>query len=105
LDEAWRFLGSGSLKPLFGRIGNWLGKERGRVICIWFSFILILTPPIFGGGGWQVLANGDHSEGNLRGTEETFNPFAFAIVGAGIVVVGYFLYRIFSGSGRKEGDG
>lgn len=93
------------MKPLFGEIGNWLGKEMGRVICIWFSFILILAPPIFGGGGLQVFANGDHSEGQLRGTEETFNPVAFAIVGAGIVVVGYFLYRIFSGSGRKEDDG
>ncbi len=93
------------MKSLFGGIGNWLGKERGRVICIWFSSILILTPPIFAGGGWQVFANGDHSEGQLRGTEETFNPVAFVIVGAGLVVVGYFLYRIFSGSGRKEDDG
>ena len=92
------------MKPLLGGIGNWLGNERGRVICIWFYFIMILTLPTLCGYGWQVLANGDHSEGYLRETKETFNPVAFAIVGAGIVVVGYFLYRIFSGSCRKEDD-
>ena len=34
-----------------------------------------------------------------------FNLLVFRIGSGGLVVVGYFLYRIFSGSGKKRDDG
>ncbi|MFQ5852856.1 MAG: hypothetical protein ACE5JU_20035 [Candidatus Binatia bacterium] len=93
------------MKPLLDGRRNWLAKGRGRLICIWFFLVLFLTPPIFAGGVSQVFANEGDSGGYQQGIQETFNPVAFAIVSAGLVVVGYFMYRIFSGSGKKEGDG
>ena len=49
-----------------------------------------------------VFANGDHSDQHPH-TEQNFNPLAFALVSGGIVVVGYFMYRIFSGN-KKNSD-
>jgi len=48
-----------------------------------------------------VFANGDHSDQHPH-TEQSFNPLAFALVSGGLVVVGYFMYRIFSGSSKKN---
>lgn len=76
---------------------NGLSSGRIRVICTWFSLFLFLTPPIW------VFANGDHSDEHPH-AQQAFNPIAFALVSGGIVVVGYFLYRIFSGSGKKNTD-
>ncbi|MEE9611978.1 MAG: hypothetical protein V3W19_12035 [Desulfatiglandales bacterium] len=80
-----------------------IGKSTLAGICLYL--VLYLTSPIFGGGISLVFANGDHSDGLVKETEEVFNPLAFAIVSAGIVVVGYFMYRIFSGRGKKENGG
>ena len=55
--------------------------------------------------GSPVLANGDHSEESPRGAQHSFNPIAFALVSGGLVVVGYLMYRIFSGKGKKNGNG
>ena len=48
----------------------------------------------------EVLANGDHGDDVAGGMH--FNPIAFGIVTAALVVVAYFLYRIFAGSGKKS---
>jgi len=48
-----------------------------------------------------VFANGDHSDQHPH-AEQSFNPLAFALVSGGLVVVGYFMYRIFSGSSKKN---
>jgi len=49
-----------------------------------------------------VFANGDHSDQHPH-AEESFNPIAFALVSGGLVIVAYFMYRIFSG-GKKNSD-
>jgi len=68
---------------------------------IWFSLLLFLTPPLM----WTVVtpafANGDHSDQHPH-AEQSFNPLAFALVSGGLVVVGYFMYRIFSGSSKNN---
>ena len=68
---------------------------------IWFSLLLFLTLPLM----WTVMtpafANGDHSDQHPH-AEQSFNPLAFALVSGGIVVVGYFMYRIFSGTSKKN---
>jgi len=68
---------------------------------IWFSLLLFLTPPIWMTAVSPVFANGDHSDQHPH-TEQSFNPLAFALVSGGLVVVGYFMYRIFSGSSKKN---
>ena len=48
----------------------------------------------------EALANGDHGDDIAGGMH--FNPIAFGIVSVALVVVAYFLYRIFAGSGKKS---
>jgi len=48
-----------------------------------------------------VFANGDHSDQHPH-SEESFNPLAFVLVSGGLVVVAYFMYRIFSGSKKNR---
>jgi len=69
---------------------------------IWFSLLLFLTPPIWMTVVSPVFANGDHSDQHPH-AEESFNPIAFALVSGGLVIVAYFMYRIFSG-GKKNSD-
>ena len=68
---------------------------------IWFSLLLFLTPPIWMTAVSPVFANGDQSDQHQH-TEQIFNPLAFALVSGVLVVVGYFMYRIFSGSSKKN---
>ncbi len=68
---------------------------------IWFSLLLLLTPPRWMTAVSPVFANGDHSDQHPH-AEQSFNPLAFALVSGGLVVVGYFMYRIFSGSSKKN---
>jgi len=68
---------------------------------IGFSLLLFLTPSIWITVVAPVFANGDHSDQHPH-TEQSFNPLAFALVSGGIVVVGYFMYRIFSGTSKKN---
>ncbi len=74
------------MKPFFG---------------IWFSLPLFLTLPIWMTVVSPVFANGDHSDQHPH-AEQSFNPLAFALVSGGLVVVGYFMYRIFSGTSKKN---
>jgi len=74
------------LKPLFG---------------IWFSLPLFLTLPIWMTVVSPVFANGDHSDQHPHG-EQSFNPLAFGLVSGGLVVVAYFMYRIFSGNKKNR---
>ncbi len=89
---------------LFDRKGDRPCRAGEGLIGLWFSLILLLTPAVITGSALRVFANGDHSGGHVKETKEVFNPTAFAIVSGGIVVVGYFLYRIFSGGGKKKED-
>jgi len=68
---------------------------------IWFSLLLFLTPPIWMTVVSPVLANGDHADHHPH-AEQSFNPLAFALVSGALVVVGYFMYRIFSGSKKNR---
>lgn len=92
------------MKILFDRKGDRPCRAWEGLVGLWFSLILLLTPAVITGSALRVYANGDHSGGHVKETKEVFNPTAFAIVSGGIVVVGYFLYRIFSGGGKKKED-
>ncbi len=70
---------------------------------IWFALLLFLTPPIWTTVVSPAFANGDHSDQHPH-AEQSFNPIAFALVTGGLVVVAYFMYRIFSGSNKKNKD-
>ena len=68
---------------------------------MWLSLVFFLTPPLILTVVTPVFANGDHSDQHPH-AEQSFNPLAFALVSGGLVVVGYFMYRIFSGSSKKN---
>ncbi len=92
------------MKILFDRKGDRPGRAWEGLVGLWFYLILLLTPAAITGSALRVFANGDHSGGHVKETKEVFNPTAFAIVSGGIVVVGYFLYRIFPVAARNKED-
>jgi hypothetical protein len=45
---------------------------RGKLVSIWFYLFLSLASPMFLGGPSEVIANGDHSEGQGHGEVGVF---------------------------------
>lgn len=79
---------------------KWLGRTKIRLIGLLLVLFFFVTPPVMWIVATPVFANGDHSDEHPH----AFNPIAFGLVTGAAVIVGYFMYRIFSGKGKKDVD-